>query len=93
MKELYDLKMEGDLSSIISAVSGEEIEKSIRMIPFKSLGTENGMLIGFKPDTVEVTKENEILKLSDVVVGIYNFSLTKNGDYHGLLSPHALEAK
>ena len=93
MQALYTSRQEGDLSLIISAISGEEIEKNIRMIPFRSLGTENGMLIGFKPDTVLIAKENETLKLYDVVVGIYNLSLTKNGDYQGLLSPYVLEAK
>jgi len=92
MQELYAAGQEDDLSLIISAVSGEEIEKSIRMIPFRSLGTENGMLIGFKPDSVLITKESEVVRLCDVVVGIYNLSLTKNGDYQGLLSPCVLES-
>ena len=92
MRQLYASRQEDDLGLIISAVSGEEIEKSIRMIPFRSLGTENGMLIGFKPDSVLITKESEVLTLNDVVVGIYNLSLTKNGDYQGLLSPCVLES-
>jgi len=93
MQELYITHKEDDLSLVISAVSGEEFGKSIRMIPFQSLGKENGMLIGFKPDTVEIAKEDKVLKLSDVVVGIYNLSLTKSGDYQGLLNPCVLEAK
>ncbi|MCL2565938.1 MAG: sigma-E processing peptidase SpoIIGA [Defluviitaleaceae bacterium] len=93
MRELFISRQEDDLSLIIAAVSGDEFEKSIRMIPFKSLGNENGMLIGFKPDTVEITKENKVLKLYDVVVGIYNLNLTKNGDYQGLLNPCVLEAE
>lgn len=91
MRNLFISRQEDDLAQFISAVSGEEFEKNIRMIPFKSLGTENGMLIGFKPDAVEIAKENEILKLHDVVVGIYNLTLTKTGDYQGLLSPCVLE--
>jgi len=91
MQALYTSRQEDDLSLIISAISGEEFEKNIRMIPFRSLGTENGILIGFKPDTVEIAKDNEVVKLYDVVVGIYNLSLTKNGDYQGLLSPYVLE--
>ena len=94
MRELYISRQEDDLSLIIAAVTGDEFEKSIRMIPFKSLGKENGMLIGFKPDTVEITKDNnKVLKLYDVVVGIYNLNLTKNGDYQGLLNPCVLEAE
>jgi len=91
MQELYISNNENDLGLVISAVSEEEFGKNIRMIPFQSLGTENGMLIGFKPDTVEISKENEVLKLYDVVIGIYNLSLSKNGDYQGLLSPCMLE--
>jgi len=93
MQDLYISRKEGDLSLIISAISGDAFEKNIRMIPYKSLGCENGMLIGFKPDIVEILKEKEVLTLHDVVVGIYNLNLTKNGDYQGLLSPCVLTAQ
>ena len=93
MRELYLSHKEDDLGLIISAVSGEEFGKNIRMIPFKSLGAQNGMMIGFKPDTVEIAKENRVLRLSNVVVGIYNLSLTNNGGYQGLLNPCVLEAE
>jgi len=84
---------ENDLSLIINAVSGGEMEKSIRMIPFKSLGNENGMLIGFKPTAVEIDKENETITLNNIIVGIYNLELTKGGEYRGLLSPQVLNTE
>ncbi len=54
------------------------------MIPFKSLGRANGMLIGFKPDRVAVGAD---ASRSDVVIGIYNSRLTRDGRYQGLLAP------
>jgi stage II sporulation protein GA (sporulation sigma-E factor processing peptidase) len=54
------------------------------MIPFSSLGKTNGMLVGFRPDCVKVEgMENK----PDVVIGIYNDRLCRDGRYRGLLSP------
>ena len=93
MRELYYIGAENDLSMVISALSGSEMEQIIRMIPYKSLGNENGMLMGFKPCFIEIEKENSTTRLENAVIGIYNLSLTKGGKYHGLLSPMALEAE
>ena len=93
MQDLYHMGAENDLSMVISALSETEMEKNIRMIPYQSLGNENGMLIGFKPDFVEIEKENSTIRLTNAIIGIYNLTLIKNGKYHGLLSPMALDTK
>ena len=59
--------------------------KRIRMIPFTSLGRSNGMLIGFRPDSVMVEGAKE--PSANAVVGIYNDKLCHDGRYQGLLSP------
>lgn len=59
-----------------------------RVIPFKSLGKENGMLLGFKPDSVTIDTIEE--KVSDIIVGIYNNSLSTDGQYKALLNPDVI---
>ena len=59
----------------------------VRLIPFHSIGKKSGMLIGFKPDCVQVTAANHQHTHHDIVIGIYNHPLTQDGRYHGLLSP------
>lgn len=65
---------------------------NIRLIPFKSVGNRNGILIGFIPDEMIINIGKEIINIhrGKGVVGICNFKLS-NWDYSGLLSPEFLE--
>lgn len=73
----------GDFSNIPEEIQNQYVAK-LRWIPFKSLGKENGMLLGIKIDEVEVEKE-EIHKIDNVIIGIYDKSLTKRGEYRALV--------
>lgn len=55
-----------------------------KVIPFSSLGNENGLLIGFKPDYVKIFDEEEYVR-DDIIVGIYNGKLTKSNLYTSLI--------
>ena len=66
----------GDLEKIPQQIQSQYISK-LKLIPFSSLGKQNGMLLGIKADE-EITKEN-------IIVGIYQQSLTKNGEYQALM--------
>jgi stage II sporulation protein GA (sporulation sigma-E factor processing peptidase) len=61
--------------------------KRLRVIPFEALGTENGMLVGFKPDSVYIEKDAETKSIKDIIIAIYSKKLSKNGDYKALLHP------
>ena len=65
----------------------------LRLIPFSSLGAPNGMLIGIKVDKVNINFEEEELNSANVIVGIYNKSLTKNGLYNAIVGLDVLENK
>lgn len=56
----------------------------IKIIPFSSLGNENGLLIGFKPDYIKVYGEEEVVR-NDIIIGIYNGKLTQNNSYTSLI--------
>ena len=62
----------------------------IRIIPFSSLGKENGMILGIKPDYIEIIEE-EVKKIKNVIIGIYDKTLTKNGSYQALVSLDLIE--
>ena len=55
-----------------------------KVIPFSSLGNENGLLIGFKPDYIKILDEEEGIR-DDVMVGIYNGKLCKSNLYTSLI--------
>ena len=57
----------------------------LKFIPFSSLGKQNGMLIGINAKYIKIkSEENENIN-ENVIVGIYNKSLTKRGEYRALI--------
>jgi stage II sporulation protein GA (sporulation sigma-E factor processing peptidase) len=83
LRLLFHEKRENYLHSLAQR-EPDPFSARLRMIPFTSLGRANGMLIGFRPDGVTVGEQPSV---SDVVIGIYNNRLTRDGRYQGLLSP------
>lgn len=63
----------------------------IRLIPFSTLGKQNGILVGIKPDGVTLSSKKYIKEIKDVVIGIYNNKLSKTGEYKALLYPEILK--
>ena len=54
------------------------------LIPYKSIGNENGILLGFKPDYV-VMKNDEKIYVENSVIGICDESLSNNKIYSGIV--------
>lgn len=62
-----------------------------RLIPFSSLGKQNGLLLGFIADEVIIKIEDDEKKISKIIVGIYDKNLSKTGGYTGLIGLDILE--
>ena len=90
IRELFEQDSENDLNIVTAAVSCSAWFSRFRLIPFTSLGKENGMLIGFRPDYIEIVSENEKKGVNDVIIGIYNKTLSKNEKYRALLNPELM---
>lgn len=71
---------------------GEYISK-IRLIPFTSLGKENGILLGVKADRIVIESEEQDIILNNVIIGIYNGILSKSKKYQALIGLELLEYK
>lgn len=75
----------GELSQIPEEIQMQYISK-LKCIPFASLGKQNGMLVGIRADEIEVENEDDEKKKSDnIIIGIYDKSLTKRGEYRALV--------
>ena len=74
----------GDFKNIPEDIKREYIPK-LKIIPFASLGKQNGMLIGIKPEKLEVINEQTEEEKNNAIIGIYNKSLTKRGEYKALI--------
>ena len=74
----------GDLSKIPKEIQDEYVSK-LKVIPFSSLGKTNGMLLGIKGENLTIYLNEETKIIDTVIIGIYNKSLTKRGEYRSLL--------
>lgn len=62
----------------------------LRLIPYRSLGQNNGFLIGLKPDRVEVYREEQTIVIEKVIIGIYLNRLNSGNTYQAILHPNLL---
>ena len=74
----------GELVKIPEEIRNEYISR-LKLIPFASLGKQNGMLVGIKADSLRVVQDEQDKESKNVIVGIYNKSLTKRGEYRALI--------
>ena len=74
----------GEFENVTEEIRNKYISK-LKLIPYSSLGRQNGMLLGIKADEVEIIKEDESIKKDNIIIGIYNKSLTKRGEYRALI--------
>lgn len=76
--------LSGDLNQISKEIQEKYVSK-LRCIPFSSLGKQNGMLLGIKADEIQVERDDEKKTSNNVIIGIYDKSLTKRGEYRALI--------
>lgn len=80
------------LNNIKNIIQGKWLDDSnekihsykFKVIPFSSLGNDNGLLIGFKPDYVKIYDETENVR-NNVIIGIYDGKLSKSNLYTSLI--------
>lgn len=93
---LLNILPEEILNNLKEIIEGKiEIPNSymskIRLIPFKSLGKENGLLLGVKADKITVDYQDKKIKCNDVIIGIYNGELSKTHKYAALIGLDIIE--
>lgn len=82
----------GDFERISSLIAHSEWSSRLRLIPFSSLGQENGLLLGFKPDRVRIKAPHSLDVPKRVIVGLARHMLDRNGQYQALIHPTLLES-
>lgn len=94
IKNIIPEKIINNIEDIIYNGGFEEIDEEVKrrcmIIPFSTIGKNNGIIIGFRPDYIKIhTDEGEKIR-KKVIVGIYNNKITKNGIYSGLIGLNLL---
>lgn len=86
LREVFKKKKENDylvLEKLMREI-GEEMD--IRLIPYNSIGSANGILLGFRLDYVEQMSDFKGKIYEDIVVAIYNGKLSTDEQYMGLVN-------
>lgn len=80
-KELHNF-FKGDFNKF----SDTPISSKIRLIPYKGIWKNEGLIVCFKPDYIITTLNNKVYK-SEVLIGIVDEPLSLTGEYSLLLHP------
>ena len=81
----------GDTDEIASNNNLIKYFSRFRMIPFSSVGKQNGLLLGIRSDSVNIIKDEESETVLNVIIGIYDKSFTKNESYSAIFGLDMLE--
>ena len=70
-----------------------DYETKIRLIPFSSLGKQNGMLIGIKVEKIKVIFKEKEEYVDNVIIGIYDKKITKENKYNALIGLEIIDER
>jgi stage II sporulation protein GA (sporulation sigma-E factor processing peptidase) len=87
---VFEYDTNPDLMMVLNSLAETSWSARFRVIPFTSLGQSNGMLIGFRPDRIEVRNGSNHICTKNVIVGVYCQELSPEGSYRALLHPDVL---
>jgi len=81
----------GNAISLIESMMDTSWSDRLRLIPFQSLGSDRGILLGIKPDRVEYTWDSRMLKVEKVVIGVHGKRLDAGDEYNAIINPALFE--
>ncbi|OIQ59499.1 sporulation sigma-E factor-processing peptidase [Moorella thermoacetica] len=87
----YDSQGGFDLDYLVNSLAATPWATRLRLIPYHSLGQERGMLLGLRPDEVVIVTSGGMIKVKEVLIGLYREQLSPEGNYRALLHPDLLE--
>lgn len=99
-QELYEIMPKNLLDNIEKVLGGELKEEQglkyrtrLRIIPFTSVGKQNGMMLGIKVDEIKIVTDVEEIINRNAIVCIYDKIFSKSRRYTGLIGLDMLERR
>lgn len=81
---------EGQLTALLGALE-QNWSTRVRLIPFNSLGRKHGLLVGVRPDLLEITMGKKLLSCRNVLLGLVDRNFAKGSRYQALLPPQLIQ--
>ena len=94
-EELMDFYKERSDKKIEDLLRDLSDDFQLTLVPFKSIGNDNGIILGFKPDRVMIRIENDddVIILNKIIIGIYDGKLSSENEFSGLLDYESIVRK
>ena len=91
LKGLFDLRARMSLSSDnlqdgLSEITARGVKA--RLIPFSSVGSEDGLMVGFIPDMAAVREGSAFRPMEPCIIGVYPKNLSADRSYDALYNPN-----
>lgn len=90
VQSAFEKNCDPDIMEVLESLALTSWSTRFRVIPFTSLGKNNGILMGFRPDRLEILKKDRLVTTEKVIIGIYTRELSPEGSYRALLNPDVL---
>lgn len=84
------LNPENDYIDLLQLLSEKRIPEKLRLLPFSDLGRENGILIGFRPDFIEIGYREKNIRRKNSIIAISKRKLDYDDEYQALIHPQLL---
>ncbi|AZO95098.1 sigma-E processing peptidase SpoIIGA [Halocella sp. SP3-1] len=96
--DVYPAEMQQKLTSnmvnsmeIINIFNEFNRGNRIRILPFSDLGQEHAVLVGVRPEMVEIDYKGEVIATDKVVLGMSDHIIDQDGVYQVLINPKILK--
>ncbi|GFI60927.1 sporulation sigma-E factor-processing peptidase [Clostridiales bacterium] len=81
----------GDGVDMFNELANTRLNTRLRLIPFKSIGNPNGMLLGIRADYAEVEiSRGQSLRRENIILAIYKGNLDSTGTFNAVVSHELL---
>lgn len=87
----YEGPEEPDVWRMLSIMSESPWRSRFGVVPFRSLGCTNGLMVGFRPDEVVIMRQEHQIRVSKVVIAIHHQKMDPANSYHALMHPQLLD--
>lgn len=74
-------------------IMDSELKSRIRIIPYKALGVENGILVGIRMDLVISKLKSKTNVIKEPIIALYNKPISNAGDYQALTYPGIIKGE
>lgn len=82
---------EENYESVIKNIINSSLKTRIRIIPYKTIGNDDGMLYGIVVDMIVTRAKPDSMILKNPVLALYNKPISSENDYQALAYPEILK--